>query len=105
MAFGDLYALHLAKTRRARIIPARGNGGFLVGTFFEGCAAAAFVFTVVRGEKTVTVRGQTSGPLYSPPIRRGIYRGEKTADDLREESDNTRSETVVHAREICFDKY
>jgi len=84
--YRDLYALHL--TRRARIIPTRGNGGFLVGTFFEGCvAAAAFVFTVVRGEKNSNRRGQTSGPLHSPPIRRGIYRGEKTADDLREESD------------------
>jgi len=55
-------------------------------------ATKAFVFTVVvivvRGENNR--RGQTSGPLHSLPVRRRIYRGEKTADDLREETDSAR---------------
>jgi len=57
------------------------------------------------GSEKSNRRGQNVWITSLPPIQQGIYRGEKTADNLRAESDNTRSETVVHAREICFDKY
>jgi len=35
MAFRDLFALNRTKTRHAKIIPVRGNGSFLLKTFFR----------------------------------------------------------------------
>lgn len=70
--------------------------------------AAAFVCLPSSEErKIVTVGVKRLGHFTPRPFDEGftVVKRPLKADDLREESDNTRSETVVHAREICFDKY